>query len=117
MLKDIEPANAPEMLLAMQQSVREVHVSDALMDYVKSIVRHTRESADIEIGLSPRGAQALIAAARAVAFIEGHSGAYPDDVQAVFTAVAGHRLKPAGGTRFRSPAELCQHVLDYVAIP
>jgi MoxR-like ATPase len=117
MLNDIEPVTAPEMLLALQQSVREVHVSDALMDYVQSLVRHTRESADIEIGLSPRGAQALIAAARAVAFIEGHSGAYPDDVQAVFTAIAGHRLKPAGGTRFRSPAELCQHVLDYVAIP
>jgi MoxR-like ATPase len=117
LLKDIEPATAPEMLLALQQSVKEVHVSDALMDYVQSLVRHTRESADIEVGLSPRGAQALIAATRAVAFIEGHSGAYPDDVQAVFTAIAGHRLKPAGGTRFRSPAELCQHVLDYVAIP
>lgn len=117
MLNDIEPVTAPEMLLALQQSVREVHVSDALMDYVQSLVRHTRESADIEIGLSPRGAQALVAAARAVAFVEGHSGAYPDDVQAVFTAIAGHRLKPAGGTRFRSPAELCQHVLDYVAIP
>ncbi|MBT8066362.1 MAG: AAA family ATPase [Gammaproteobacteria bacterium] len=117
MLKDIEAATAPEMLLALQQSVREVHVSDALMDYVQSLVRHTRESADIEIGLSPRGAQALVAAARAVAFIEGHSGAYPDDVQAVFTAIAGHRLKPAGGTRFRSPAELCQHVIDHVAIP
>ena len=35
----------------------------------------------------------------------------------VFAAVAGHRLKPAGSTRFRSPAELCQHVLDAVAIP
>ena len=117
MLKDIEAATAPEMLLALQLSVREVHVSDALMDYVQSLVRHTRESADIEIGLSPRGAQALVAAARAVAFIEGHSGAYPDDVQAVFAAIAGHRLKPAGGTRFRSPAELCQHVIDHVAIP
>jgi MoxR-like ATPase len=117
MLKDIEPVTGPEMLLALQRSVKEVHVSDALMDYVQSLVRHTRESADIEIGLSPRGAQALLAAARAVAFVEGHSGAYPDDVQAVFAAIAGHRLKPAGGTRFRSPAELCQHVLDSVAIP
>ena len=104
MLKHIEPATAPEMLIALQQSVKEVHVSDALMDYIQSLVRHTRESADIEVGLSPRGAQALVAAARAVAFIEGHAGAYPDDVQAVFTAIAGHRLKPAGGTRFRSPA-------------
>ncbi|MGI9237510.1 MAG: AAA family ATPase [Woeseiaceae bacterium] len=117
MLNDIEPVTGPELLVALQRSVQEVHVSDALMDYVQSLVRHTRESADIEIGLSPRGAQALVAAAKAVAFVKSHSGVYPDDVQAVFTAIAGHRLKPSGGTRFRTPAELCQHVLDDVAIP
>ncbi len=117
MLREIVPVTAPDMLIALQKSVRAVHVSDALIDYIQALVRHTRESADIEIGLSPRGAQALVAAAKALAFIEGHSGTYPDDVQVVFGAIAGHRLKPAGGTRFRSPAELCQHVLDSVAIP
>lgn len=117
MLNDIEPVTGPELLVELQRSVQEVHVSEALMDYIQSLVRHTRESADIEIGLSPRGAQALVAAARAVAFVKSHSGVYPDDVQAVFAAIAGHRLKPSGGTRFRSPAELCQHVLDDVAIP
>jgi MoxR-like ATPase len=117
MLKETESVANPEMLIALQQSVKAVHVSDALIDYIQALVRHTRESADIEIGLSPRGAQALVAAAKSVAFVENHSGAYPDDVQAVFTAIAGHRLKPAGGTRFRSPTELCQHVLDSVAIP
>jgi MoxR-like ATPase len=117
MLKDTEAVTNPEILIALQQSVSQVHVSDALVDYIQALVRHTRESADIEIGLSPRGAQAIVLAAKALAFIEDHSGAYPDDVQTVFAAIAGHRLKPAGGTRFRSPAELCQHVLDSVAIP
>jgi len=117
MLRDIEAIAGPEILTALQASAREVPVTDALVSYIQALVRHTRESADIEIGLSPRGAQALVAAARAHAFVENHSGVYPDDVQAVFTAVAGHRLKPAGSTRFRSPAELCQHVLDAVAIP
>ena len=117
MLDEIEAVTGPEALLELQRSVRKQNVSDALIDYVQALVRHTRESADIEVGLSPRGAQALVAAARARSFIEDHSGVYPDDIQAVFTAVAGHRLKPAGGTRFRSPAELCQHVLDSVAIP
>jgi len=117
MLKGTESVTNPEMLIALQDSVSQVHVSNALIDYIQALVRCTRESADIEIGLSPRGAQALVAAARALAFVEDHSGAYPDDVQAVFAAIAGHRLKPAGGTRFRSPAELCQHVLDSVAIP
>ena len=117
MLPEIEAVCDPEMLIRMQRSVRDVHVSDALVDYIQALVRHTRETADIEIGLSPRGAQALVAAARAHAFVEDHSGAYPDDVQAVFAAVAGHRLKPSGSARFRSAAELCHHVLDSVAIP
>ena len=117
MLKDIEAVTGPEMLNSLQDAARQVPVSDALVSYIQALVRHTRESADIEIGLSPRGAQALVAAARAYAFVENHSGVFPDDVQAVFAAVAGHRLKPAGSTRFRSPAELCQHVLDSVAIP
>jgi len=117
MLKSTEAVTTPDMLIALQQSVKKVHVSDALIDYIQALVRHTRESADIEIGLSPRGAQALVAAAKALAFVEDHAGAYPDDVQAVFTGIAGHRLKPSGSTRFRSPADLCQHVLDSVAIP
>lgn len=117
MIDDIEAATAPETLLQLQNSARQQHVSEPLIDYIQALVRFTRESADIDIGLSPRGAQALVAAARARAFIEDHSGVYPDDIQAVFTAVAGHRLKPAGNTRFRSPSELCQHVLDSVAIP
>lgn len=117
MIAEIEPVAGPEMLIALQKSVRAQHLSDPLIDYIQALVRHTRESAEIDIGLSPRGSQALVAAARAHAFVENHSGVYPDDVQAIFTAVAGHRLKPAGSTRFRSPAELCQHVLDSVAIP
>jgi MoxR-like ATPase len=117
MLDDIAAATAPETLIELQKSVRKQNVSDALIDYVQALVRHTRESADIEVGLSPRGAQALVAAARARSFIENHSGVYPDDIQAVFESVAGHRLKPAGSTRFRSPSELCQHVVDSVAIP
>ena len=117
MLRGIEAVAGPEMLTSLQDLARQVPVTDALISYVQALVTHTRESADIEIGLSPRGAQALVAAARAHAFVEDHSGVYPDDIQAVFAAVAGHRLKPAASTRFRSPSELCQHVLDSVAIP
>ena len=117
MLQEIEAVANPEMLSTLQETARKVPVTDALVGYVQALVRHTRESADIEIGLSPRGAQALVAAARAHAFVENHSGVFPDDVQAVFAAVAGHRVKPAASTRFRSPSELCQHVLDSVAIP
>ena len=117
MLEDIEPVTTPDILQKLQQVTTKVHMSDPLVDYIQALVRQTRESPEIEIGLSPRGALALAAAAKAHAFVEHHSGVYPDDIQAVFSAVAGHRLKPASNTSHRSAAELCQHVLDTVAIP
>ena len=117
MLEDVDAEASPEALLNLQKAAAAMHMSDPLVDYIQALVRQTRESPDIDIGLSPRGALALAAAAKAHAFVEHHSGVYPDDIQAVFAAVAGHRLKPAGNTTHRSAAELCQHVLDTVAIP
>jgi MoxR-like ATPase len=117
MLGQTEAMASPEILVSLQRKAREVHMSDALVDYIQALVRETRKSPDIDIGLSPRGAQALAAAARAMAFVRRHTGVFPDDVQAVFTAVAGHRLKAAGNTDHRTAAELCQHIIDSVAIP
>jgi MoxR-like ATPase len=117
MLDELDAALTPEVLLSLQHAASAMHMSDPLVDYIQELVRFTRESPDIEIGLSPRGALAMAAAAKAHAFVNNHAGVYPDDIQAVFAAVSAHRLKPAGNTGFRSAAELCQHVLDTVAIP
>jgi len=117
MLETVDAVASPEVLLKLQKAAADMHMSEPLVDYVQALVRQTRESPDIDIGLSPRGALALVAAAKAHAYVEHHAGVYPDDIQAVFTAIAAHRLKPAGNTTYRSAAELCQHVLDTVAIP
>lgn len=117
MLDEIEAVLSPDSVGQLQDQVDAVHMSGPLVDYVQALVRFTRESPEIETGLSPRGALALATAAKAHAFILHHAGVYPDDVQAVFAAVAGHRLKPASGSSFRSPRELSRHVLDSVAIP
>lgn len=117
MLENIEPTLQPELLVQLQDAVEQVHMSDPLVDYVQALVRFTRESPDIDIGLSPRGSLALVAASRAHAFIEHHAGVFPDDIQAVFASVAGHRMKPASDSVHRTPAELSRHVLDNVAIP
>ena len=117
LLASLDAVLDPAALRQLQAAAANVRVSDPLVDYLQSLVRFTRESADIEVGLSPRGTLALSAAARAHAFVAGHPGVYPDDVQAVFPAVAGHRIKPATGTRLGSNHDLCRHVLDSVAIP
>lgn len=117
MLSEIEPTLNGEILIKLQKSAAQIHMTDPLVDYVQALVRFTRESPEIDIGLSPRGSLALVAAARSHAFIAHHSGVFPDDVQAVFGAVAGHRVKPASNSAYRTPAELSRHVLDSVAIP
>jgi MoxR-like ATPase len=117
LLAIVAPSLTPQLLEVLQEEVRNVHMSGALVDYIQALVRYTRESPEIETGLSPRGALALVAAARAYAFIEDHSGVFPDDVQAVFPSVAGHRLKPASGSSYRSPSDMTRHILATVAIP
>lgn len=117
LLAGTEAVANPSSVLALQHAVAAVRMNDPLVDYIQALVRFTRESPDIEIGLSPRGAQSLAAAARAHAFVERHSGVFPDDVQAVFEAVVAHRLKPAANTAYRSTREIARHVLASVAIP
>jgi MoxR-like ATPase len=117
LLLNVKATLNPDILMQLQDTIKDVHLSEPLVDYIQALVRFTRESPDIETGLSPRGSQALALAARSLAFIERHSGVYPDDVQAVFAACASHRLKPASNSTYRRPGELCRHVLDNVAIP
>jgi MoxR-like ATPase len=62
---------------------------------------------------------ALLQASRAWAMLDGRNHVLPDDVQAVLTAVAGHRLKPAKGsaTGHRARAELVAELTKSVAVP
>ena len=87
-----------------------------MLDYAQALVAWTRECPDIELGLSPRGAVDLIGAARAWALFQGHAGIQPEDLQAVFAPVAGHRLRPRETARL-SGEELTRMVLDAVAVP
>ena len=117
MLAAIEPVADPTTVILLQDAAGSLRMNEALVDYIQALVRYTRESPDIETGLSPRAAQALAAAARARAFVERHSGVFPDDVQAVFEAVAAHRLKPAASAARRNPKDIARQVLAAVAIP
>jgi len=116
MLGDLRPVIDVAGLASLRAAARELFLSDALLDYVQALVRFTRQSAQFDLGLSPRGAQDLVGAARCWALIHGHPGVHPEDVKAVFPAVAGHRLRPRqGGTAaLRDPARL---VLESVPVP
>ena len=78
-------------LLEMQQQAKQVHCSDALLAYVLDLLAASRAAGNGS-SLSPRAGQALMAAARSWALITGRNHCEPDDVMAVFAAVAEHRL-------------------------
>ena len=117
LLATLPPTLSPQQVLLMQTMVPKVHASDALLDYVQAIVRFTRESPQLEAGLSPRAAIALLRAAQAWALIHGHLGVVPEDVQAVLTAVVGHRLKPKDDSVARNATEVGELVLKAVGVP
>ena len=93
-----------------------VHAAPALLDYLQALVQSSREYAGIDTGLSPRGALAILRAARAWALLEGREHLIPEDVQAVFVAVAAHRLRAAPGAE-KSADQLTALLLEQVPIP
>lgn len=104
-----------QQLLAAQQQVATVTASDALIGYVLRLVDATRNHPQLTYGLSPRGSLALLAAARAWAFLAARDYVIPEDVQAVATAVISHRLGHAlHAGRGHSAEALVRAILDEV---
>jgi MoxR-like ATPase len=99
LLNETPAAMDAATLITLQQQTLRLHVADALLDYVQSLITATRESPALAVGLSPRGGLALLRAARAWALLEGRSLVVPEDVQAVAEAVIGHRVRLAPDSR------------------
>ena len=81
-----------EEITAAQQTVHQVRVDDALMDYMLAIVERTRTSELLALGVSPRGAQALYRASQALAMLEGRDYVIPDDIKRLVVPVFAHRV-------------------------
>ena len=92
----------PRSLLRYQQQVNDVHCSEAVLEYVLNLVNQSREQSGYPQPLSPRASRALLNAAKAWAFIHDRDYIVPEDVQAIFAAVAEHRLR---GTHHESIEE------------
>ncbi|MFP5263800.1 MAG: AAA family ATPase [Blastocatellia bacterium] len=116
------PVMHSEDVLALQNEVREVTVDESLVDYLIRIVRATRESDLLDLGVSPRGSLALYHAAQAVAFIQGRDYVIPDDIKRLVVPVFAHRIvvnsRYSTGLRRSDEAEAAlQEILKTVSVP
>ena len=92
MLDNITPILSAEQVPVIQNQVKSVFVSDAILDYVQAILSYSRQPALFRYGLSPRAGLSLLTAAKSWAFIEGRDAVIPEDIQTVLPAVVNHRL-------------------------
>lgn len=89
---DIEAVVSPDAIQDARAAVADVHVSDAVQQYIVDLVDASRTHPDVAHGASPRGSLALLRTAQARASIRGRDYVIPDDVKALLTPVLRHRL-------------------------
>jgi MoxR-like ATPase len=107
------PVLDTEHLLRLQESVANIVVSEAVVDYILALVNITRDNQDYPNPLSPRATKAIYHCAQACAFIEQRDFVTPEDIQFIFSAVTEHRLR--GQDQFASSTvSLSQQVLKKV---
>ncbi|SDY47727.1 MoxR-like ATPase [Lysobacter sp. yr284] len=103
--------SAPDVQ-AIRRAVDAVHASEALIAYVQALLARSRKHPGVRVGLSPRAGLALLRAARAYALLLGRGHVVPEDVQALFAAVATHRLVAEAD----AAADLAKSILYAVAV-
>jgi MoxR-like ATPase len=119
-LAAIPPVMGPSEVLALQDEVESVVVSEKLLDYLHALVEATRKTGELRLPVSTRGAQALFRATQAYARIQGRDYATPDDAQAVTEPVLAHRILSLASDGFGAGGrerEIIRKILATVPVP
>jgi MoxR-like ATPase len=115
----VRPVAGPAELAAARQAVAQVQIHPEVLGYVVDICRASRESPSLRLGVSPRGATALMRAARAWAWLSGRTYVTPDDVKALALPALRHRveLRPEAELEGVSTDAVLNGILATVPVP
>ena len=97
----VETVANPELLRTLRAETAQIAVSDAVRDYIVSLVAATRNHPQIKIGASPRASRSLYQGVKTWAAMRGRHFATPEDVQAIFLPVMNHRITLTGDARLK----------------
>ncbi|MBL8929586.1 MAG: MoxR family ATPase [Kineosporiaceae bacterium] len=115
----VRPVAGPSQLAAAHAAVSAVDVTTEVMGYIVDLVRATRAAPSLSLGVSPRGATALLATARAWAWLSGRTYVTPDDVKALARPTLRHRvqLRPEAELEGTTVDAVLDSVLATVPVP
>ena len=118
-LSHVKPVAGVAELAAGREAVRQVLVADEVLGYIVDIVAATRHSPSLQLGVSPRGATALLATARSWAWLSGRNYVTPDDVKAMARPTLRHRvsLRPEAELEGANPDGVLDGILAAVPVP
>ncbi len=108
------PRLSGEDVIALRGAAERLHASPPLVNYVQALLQESRRHPGVQVGLSPRAGLGLLRGARAYALLDGRSHVQPEDVQALFSQVAAHRLVPESESEGRDA--LAASILRAVAV-
>ncbi|MBJ6363058.1 AAA family ATPase [Paenibacillus sp. GCM10012307] len=117
--EQLEQVASIEDIVRLQAKVRNIHVDDAIADYLVQIIRRTRSHAAVQLGASPRAALSLLAAAKAHAFLDDRQYVIPDDVKELVPAVLEHRLLLQAEARINgvTPLDILNDIVGQTKVP
>lgn len=116
LLHNLKPVLKVTEVLELQQRIKQIHVSEPLLDYAQTLIDATRDSGLFVFGLSPRAGLSLLRAARAWAYMDGREHVEPKDIKAVFAPISCHRLIVAEHSS-KNVDTLVAELLENTAIP
>jgi MoxR-like ATPase len=118
-LSFLRPVAGAEHLTAGRAALARVHVSPEVMGYVVDLARASRQSPSLRLGVSPRGAAALLTASRAWAWLAGNAFVTPDDVKALARPALRHRvqLRPEAELEGATADGVLDGILASVPVP
>jgi MoxR-like ATPase len=118
-LDDLNACVLVEEVLTLRHAVRQVRVSDEVKRYAVDLVRATRHAPGVQLGASPRASLSLIAAAQAVALVDGQSYVSPEHVQELAVPVIAHRLALDPQARFSgaTATSVVEEIVKTIAVP
>jgi MoxR-like ATPase len=116
LIDELQPVLSLESIFKLQLMVRQVGISEALLDYVQRLVKVTRVDPLFSHGLSPRGALGLVRAAQSWAYVNHRKHVLPEDVQMVLPAVIDHRVRGQLDHHGMLPAKMSERLLATVDV-
>ena len=116
-IDSLKAVTTPEEILKVRESVKKIHIDEALERYVIALVQATRSEGDVRLAASPRAGLNLVRMAQACAFVDGRDFVNPDDIQRVFFPVMEHRVFAKDSGNPEASKKILQGILKQVRIP